>query len=177
MSHGGGQTTSGVLGPSGSETARRAGPWRIGIVGYGRVSETCHLPALCSLVSRAQAVALAEVDAHRCRRGAGMFDLAPYPDVEAMLASQSEIDIVAICTPAQHHAQAAIAALRAGKHVLIEKPLALSVDDADRISDAARAAAPHAKAIVGFNLRHHRLVERARQIIQSGACATSDGSA
>src|SRR5262249_1583175 len=112
----------------------------------------------------------ADVDEYRRRRVGETFDIAQtFRDVDAMLCNASKsIDVVAICTPAPFHADAAIAALRAGKHVLIEKPLALTLDDADRIKDAARTAAPHAKAAVGFNLRYHRLVEQARRMISNG---------
>src|SRR5699024_5374046 len=49
------------------------------------------------------------------------------------LVADAETELVAICTPSEHHADHAIAALEAGKHIVVEKPLALTVSDADRI--------------------------------------------
>src|SRR5215213_6692326 len=56
------------------------------------------------------------------------------------LAERDDIDLVDICTPGDTHAQIAIAALQAGKHVLCEKPLANTVDEAEQMAAAARAA-------------------------------------
>jgi predicted dehydrogenase len=137
----------------------------VGIVGCGRVTGLRHLPALARIPD-AQAVALADVDEARAA------ELARRHGVEARYGSHGElladprIEAVAVCVPASRHAEIAIPALEAGKHVLIEKPLALSVDDAERIRDAA-AGAPGA-VVLGFNLRWHRLVRRARELVLAG---------
>jgi predicted dehydrogenase len=114
-------------------------------------------------------VAIADVDDHRRRRLAGSFDVSrSFADIDTMLHDASvPIDVVAVCSPAQFHADAVIAALRADKHVLVEKPLALGLDDADRIVAEAEAR-PRLKVMVGFNLRHHRLVQRAARMISDG---------
>jgi predicted dehydrogenase len=117
---------------------------------------------------RARVLALADVDENRRRRVAGMFNVPHcFDGVESMLQQVPGIDAVAVCTPAQNHADAVIASLVAGKHVLVEKPLALTLDDADRIASEA-GIHPRLRVMVGFNLRHHRLVQKARRMIADG---------
>jgi predicted dehydrogenase len=74
---------------------------------------------------------------------------------------------VAVCVPASLHADVAVTALEAGKHVLVEKPLTLRIEDAERI----REAAAHSPGVVmvALNLRHHRLLRRARELVLAGA--------
>jgi predicted dehydrogenase len=81
------------------------------------------------------------------------------------LAEDPELDVVAVCVPAAAHVEIAARALEAGKHVLVEKPLALSMVDADRLVELSRQSP--GKAVVGFNLRSHRLVRRARAELQA----------
>lgn len=151
-----------------ADSSRLAGPLRVAIVGGGRVTETCHLPALKSLGDAFSIVALAEPNLHRRRRLAGLFDLPKtFESVESMLAESDSFDAVAVCTPAEHHAHAVIAAIEVGKHVLVEKPIALNLDDAGQISDIATSF-PKQKLMVGFNLRHHRLVRNAKKLIDQG---------
>lgn len=152
-----------------SETSRIIGhsPVRLAFVGGGRVTETCHLPALAGLKQAFEVVALAEPDEHTRKRVAGMFGIPQtFARLDDLLRTGSSIDAVAICTPAVAHAEAALAALDAGKHLLVEKPIALSLEDADRI--ILRASERRLKAVMGFNLRNHRLVRKARQMIQAG---------
>ena len=74
--------------------------------------------------------------------------------------------------PADGHADVAIAALEAGKHVLVEKPLCLALDDADRLDRAAEQSA--GVAMVAFNLRWHRLARKAREVVRSGVLGKID---
>ncbi len=79
------------------------------------------------------------------------------------------IDIVDICTPGDSHVDIAIAALDAGKHVLCEKPLANSVDEAERMVAAAeRAAARGIRSMVGFSYRRLPAIGLARSLVSEG---------
>ncbi len=80
---------------------------------------------------------------------------------------RDDIDLVDICTPGDTHAEIAIAALAAGKHVLCEKPLANSVAEAELMVAAARSA-PAAQAMVGFTYRRTPAVALARQLVADG---------
>jgi predicted dehydrogenase len=89
-------------------------------------------------------------------------------DWRAVIA-RSDVDIVDICTPGDSHAEIAVAALEAGKHVLCEKPLANTVEEAERMTAAAeRAAASGVRAMVGFTYRRVPAVALARQLVQEG---------
>lgn len=85
------------------------------------------------------------------------------------LLKRDDVQIVDICTPGDTHAEIAIAALAAGKHVLCEKPLANSVAEAEAMADAARAAAEHGvRSMVGFNYRRVPAVTLARDLVAQG---------
>jgi len=89
------------------------------------------------------------------------------------LLTRDDIDVIDICTPGHTHAEIAIAALRAGKHVLCEKPLANTVEEAEAMTAAAEAAAEHGvRAMVGFTYRRTPAVAFARQLVASGRLGT-----
>jgi len=85
------------------------------------------------------------------------------------VVQRDDVDLVDICTPGDSHAEIAIAALAAGKHVLCEKPLANSVAEAEAMSAAAqRAAAAGVRSMVGFNYRRVPALALARRLIAEG---------
>jgi predicted dehydrogenase len=85
------------------------------------------------------------------------------------LLERSDIDLVDICTPGDTHAEIAIAALEAGKHVLCEKPLANSVAEAEAMTAAAERAAAHGVlSMVGFTYRRVPAIALARRLVQEG---------
>ncbi|KQV75855.1 dehydrogenase [Aeromicrobium sp. Root344] len=85
------------------------------------------------------------------------------------LLTRDDIDVIDICTPGNTHAEIAIAALGAGKHVLCEKPLANTVEEAEAMAAAATEAAKHdVRAMVGFTYRRTPAVAFARQLVASG---------
>ena len=87
--------------------------------------------------------------------------------------ARDDIDVVDIVTPGDSHAEIAIAALEAGKHVLCEKPLANTVAEAEAMADAAdRAAARGVRAMVGFTYRRVPAVTFLRNLISEGAVGT-----
>jgi predicted dehydrogenase len=82
---------------------------------------------------------------------------------------REDIDLVDICTPGDTHAKIALAALEAGKHVLCEKPLANTVEEAEAMTAAAEAVAPSGvKAMVGFTYRRAPAIGLARQLVEQG---------
>lgn len=138
---------------------------KLGVVGCGQVTETRHLPVLNAL-PEAEVVALADVNPDCLKRVAARFQIKHcYSDFGALLHDPA-VEAVAVCVPPQFHVEVALAALDAGKHLFIEKPLALSLDESDRL--IKRAAQSPNKVMVGFNLRWHRLIRQAREIIQRG---------
>ncbi len=82
---------------------------------------------------------------------------------------RDDVDLVDICTPGDTHCDIAVAALEAGKHVLCEKPLANTVEEAERMVAAAeRAAADGVRTMVGFTYRRVPAVALARQLVRDG---------
>ena len=139
---------------------------RLGFVGCGRVTESLHLPALRRLTDW-QVIAGADSDPGRLDAIANRFGIPRrYPDYRALL-DDADVDVVAVCVPPSLHAAVALAALAAGKHVFIEKPLAMSLAECDQLVD--HAAHSSSKVMVGFNLRWHRLIRRAREMVRHGA--------
>jgi predicted dehydrogenase len=89
------------------------------------------------------------------------------------LIRRDDVHIVDICTPGDAHAEIAIAALEAGKHVLCEKPLANTVAEATTMAEAAaRAAANGVRAMVGFNYRRVPALALARALVLEGRLGT-----
>ncbi|HZG93848.1 MAG TPA: Gfo/Idh/MocA family oxidoreductase [Mycobacteriales bacterium] len=85
------------------------------------------------------------------------------------LLTRDDIDLVDVCTPGDSHAEIAIAALEAGKHVLCEKPLANTVEEAEAMTAAAeRARAAGVRSMVAFNYRRVPAVAFARQLVADG---------
>jgi len=106
-------------------------PLRIALVGVGKIARDQHIPALAAnrhfeLVACASRNAT--VDGLRC-----------YSDIEALLAGVPELDCISICTPPQAHFDAALLALRAGKHVMLEKPPAATTRQIALLADEAEA--------------------------------------
>jgi predicted dehydrogenase len=89
------------------------------------------------------------------------------------LLVRDDVQLVDICTPGNTHAEIAIAALQAGKHVLCEKPLANTVEEAEAMTAAADAAAASGvRAMVGFTYRRVPAIALARQLVAEGRIGT-----
>lgn len=138
---------------------------RWGIIGIGKVADIAIAPAidaddgssLAAVCSRSGDRARAFADKH----GAA----AAYDDYAEMLAD-SHVDVVYIASPNGTHAEQGLAALKAGKHVLVDKPLALAVADAKAMVDAAEDA--NVLLGTGFHLRHKATARVARDAIAAG---------
>src|SRR6266446_6699594 len=104
---------------------------RFGIIGCGGVGPT-HAGALLR-IDDAQIVATADVNLQRAQELAGKLGVAKvYPGDEALLADP-DVDVVCICTPSGMHAGHSVRAMRAGKHVVVEKPMEISLEACDRM--------------------------------------------
>lgn len=115
-------------------------------------------------------VAICEVDEGTRHRLAQQYGLQASFEHYQDLVAHDAVDAVLVATPTQFHAQVGVAALEAGKHVLIEKPLALGLDEIDEMEAAAKRSKK--TAMVAMNSRWHRLSRAARDIITSGAIGT-----
>jgi myo-inositol 2-dehydrogenase/D-chiro-inositol 1-dehydrogenase len=115
----------------------------------------------------ARVVALADINPDQVQLVADRFQIERrYTNFRA-LVEDPDVDVVAVCTPPKFHVEAALAALEMGKHLFIEKPLALRLEEIDLLIERARQS-PELVVMVGFNLRWHRLVRQAREMIRHG---------
>jgi myo-inositol 2-dehydrogenase / D-chiro-inositol 1-dehydrogenase len=141
-------------------------PVTLGFVGCGRIAQTRHLPALSKL-PQARVLALSDVDSPCLQRVADQFGVPRrYAKFEEML-DDDDIEAVALCTPVGLHVPLSLAVLEAGKHLFVEKPLALDPSESLKLVNQAEASSK--VAMVGFNLRWHRLVRQAKALLQSGS--------
>lgn len=108
---------------------------RFAVIGCGRIAPN-HGLAISNLED-AELVAAADIVMERAEAFTARFGGQPYASYQEMLQRQ-DIDAVCICTPSGLHAEQGSAAARAGKHVLVEKPMALSLRDADALIAACR---------------------------------------
>ncbi|MEU1338709.1 Gfo/Idh/MocA family protein [Streptomyces sp. NPDC090075] len=117
--------------------------------------------------------AIAGRDAHAVRAAADKHGWAAAETDWRALVARDDVQLVDICTPGDSHAEIAIAALEAGKHVLCEKPLANSVAEAEAMVTAAEAARSRGQlAMVGFNYRRVPALAYARRLIAAGRLGT-----
>ncbi len=142
------------------------GAVRIGFVGCGFAAEHRHLPTLMRS-SELSVEAVCDLDETARTRVGDRFGIARRYAGARELAEDPAVEAVAVCVPTGAHAEVAMAALEAGKHVFVEKPLALSLDDADALIERHRGSG--LQAVVGFNLRSHRVARAARELLRSGA--------
>jgi myo-inositol 2-dehydrogenase/D-chiro-inositol 1-dehydrogenase len=147
-------------------------PLRIGVIGCGRIARAVHLPVLGRLPN-ARVVALTEPDeTSRAAASAIARGASTYADAGDLLRAGG-VDAVVICAPPQLHLPIATAAFDAGLHVYLEKPLAPSLAEGERLVDAWRRA--RTIGMIGFNFRFHPQVQRIRDRLRDGAIGTPLG--
>ncbi|MEU5886894.1 Gfo/Idh/MocA family oxidoreductase [Streptomyces sp. NPDC047461] len=159
--------------PQQSEGAEKP-PLRVGMVGYafmgaahsqgwrtvGRVFDLPRQPVLSAICGRDPAAVRAAAERHGWA--------AAETDWRALIA-RDDVDLVDICTPGDSHAEIAVAALAAGKHVLCEKPLANTVEEAAAMAEAAEEAYGRGQlSMVGFNYRRVPATALARNMVAEG---------
>src|SRR5262249_3293783 len=133
---------------------------RVGVIGAGGWGMN-HVRALAA-VPGAELVAVADAqELRRAAASAGRAGIRTYAAADDLLGD-THVDAVVIATDSPSHARVALAALDAGKHVLVEKPLALTTDDAQAI--VARAEKTGRTLMVGHLLLHHPAVRRLADI-------------
>jgi predicted dehydrogenase len=113
--------------------------WRVGLVGVGAAAQINHIPAL-KKTEDFELVALCDRDPEKAARVAQKFQVPRFSSRLDELLEDDSIDAIDVCTPNYLHAPMATAALEAGKHVLCERPLARSADEARQMMRAARKA-------------------------------------
>jgi len=135
---------------------------RVGFIGAGGIMPR-HIKGL-SGIEGVRLSGVYDINEQNLSARAQEFDLRPYHDAEDLLGS--DVDAVFVITPAFAHKQYCVSAARAGKHIFCEKPLALTIEDADAIIGAAAEAG--VKLMVGFNNNFEPVTRQLRAIFESG---------
>lgn len=137
---------------------------RVGIAGFGFIGPH-HMDAI-RRTGIAEVTAIATSSPESARKKAEQYGVAKgYGDWREMVADP-EIDVIDVATPTQLHKPIALAAIAAGKHIIVDKPMALTSDEAKEMLAAAETAGVvHA---VTFNIRYNIMVQHARAMVEEG---------
>lgn len=142
-----------------------AGPIRVGVVGAGAIAQLAHLPVLGKMRG-VQLAAICDNDRPKARALADRFGIPDaFSDIEDLLELR-ELDAVVIATPNHLHEPHVLSALAAGKHVMCERPLALSARGVERILTAATRA--NRVVAVANNLRFRSDVQALDRFLRGG---------
>ena len=151
---------------------------RIGLVGHGFMGRAHSfawrvVDQVYDGIAQPVLAAVAGQHQERAERAAAQLGFESSVADWRVLVDRTDIDIIDICTPVDTHAEIALAALAAGKHVLCEKPLARTAEEAELLVASAASARQHGVlAMVGFNYRRLPAVALARELVQEGAIGT-----
>lgn len=137
---------------------------RVGIVGCGSIARHRHAPEYAAN-PHVKLVAFADKGEERAKSLAEKYGADYYADYMDLVA-RDDIDAISVCTPNYLHAPVTVAAARSGKHVLCEKPMATTVDEAKEMVSAARLAG--VKLMIAHNQRLMPVHLKAKEILESG---------
>jgi predicted dehydrogenase len=150
----------------------------IGLIGYAFMGAAHsqawrNAPRFFDLPLHLRMTAVAGRDAGRVADAADRLGWESTETSWQALVARDDIDLVDVCTPGHTHAEIAIAALEAGKHVLCEKPLANTVEEAEAMTRAAeKAATAGVRSMVGFTYRRVPAIGLARRLVAEGRLGT-----
>jgi len=137
-----------------------------GIIGAGAIATHGHIPGYLA-ADGVEIVALCDVNAERAVEVARKEGIPrTYAHYEEMLDKES-LDLVSVCSPNAFHEPMAIAAMKAGAHVICEKPMALTHEEALQMVETSRAC--RRSLTVGHHMRYQPATVKAREVIDSGA--------
>lgn len=136
-----------------------------GIIGCGKIAELRHAPEYIEC-EKANIVGFYDINIEKAKRLAHMFGGKAYYSLEELLADD-RINIVSICNANTAHARDTILALKAGKHVLVEKPMATSYEDCENMVSCAKENSK--RLLLGHNQLFASAHVKARKLIKDGA--------
>ncbi|MGG3468603.1 Gfo/Idh/MocA family oxidoreductase [Neobacillus pocheonensis] len=137
---------------------------RVGVIGCGSIAQHRHLPEY-KANKNVELVAVCDINEERASEVAEKYGVNSFTSYEELLSSGT-VDAVSVCTPNYLHAPISIAALEAGIHVLCEKPMATSKQEAESMIAAAKKSGK--KLMIAHNQRFVPSHQKARQLIASG---------
>jgi UDP-N-acetylglucosamine 3-dehydrogenase len=137
---------------------------KIGVIGCGSIAQHRHLPEYANN-EYVEIAAVCDIVEDRVKKVAEQYGAQAYKQYQDLIAN-TDVDAVSICTPNYLHAPITVAALKAGKHVLCEKPMATSSEEAQEMIQAAEGSGK--KLMIAHNQRFVPSHEKARKLIESG---------
>ena len=137
---------------------------RVGILGCGKIAQVRHIPEYMANPD-AEIAGFFDVDQNRCKEMAAKFGGKAFESPEALLADPT-IDAVSICAINHAHAELSIKALKAGKHVLCEKPMATTPEDCEEMVKVARETGKF--LMIGQNQRLAKAHAVAKELLDQG---------
>lgn len=140
-------------------------PVKVGLIGCGSIARSAHLPAMQALRDRVALVAAADLNVEAAQAAAAPWGAEAYADGR-LVVGRDDVEVIVIATPEAAHREWTVAAAAAGKHVLCEKPMAPSLEDADAMIAACRAAGVH--LMIGHSRRFTRRYMEIRRAIDRG---------
>lgn len=139
---------------------------RIGVIGTGGIANGAHLPGYSQIPDQCEIVALCDIDPKALKTTAEKYGVKnTFEDYNKML-EMDEIDGVSVCTPNYVHCDPTIQALKAGKHVLCEKPIAMNAVEAKKMVEAAKKAKKRLQ--IGYNSRFALSNQLLKKYIDNG---------
>lgn len=139
----------------------------VAIVGCGAVAYKRHIPSFARLKNKVNLVAVCDRDDILAYNISDKYNIPSAFTTQSVMLKEKKIDVIDVCTPPQIHAPIAIEALEAGCHVLMEKPMALTVADCDKMINAAKRN--NRKLCVVHNVLFHPPLIKARELFRQGA--------
>lgn len=141
-------------------------PVQVGIVGCGQVAQRFHIPSLLK-IDNVKIVALCDKKEELARGVAKRFDINRYYADFSEMLKKEELDMVDICTPQKTHANLSIQAMEAGCHILVEKPMALSIEETDEMVSASKEN--QVKLCVVHNELFSPVTMKAKSMVSEGS--------
>lgn len=141
---------------------------RVAVVGCGGIANQKHFPALSKQNDKCQIVAFCDILEERAKEAAekyGSEDAKVYTDYREMLKDDT-IDVVHVCTPNVSHMPITVAAFEAGKHVMCEKPMAATTEDAQKMMDAWKKSGK--KFTIGYQNRFRTDAQALKRVCEEG---------
>jgi predicted dehydrogenase len=138
---------------------------RVGVLGTGAIAQIVHLPILIDLPG-ARVEAVCDIDGNKASAIAGRLSIPRVFHAEDDLFESDDLDAVVICSPSNLHQRQAIAALEAGKHVLVERPIALDARGAEAVVKAAEKAGR--ALVVAYNNRYRPDLRGVKSFVTAG---------
>ena len=138
---------------------------KVGIIGCGKIAQVRHIPEYAAN-PHTEVYGFYDINLARAEELAGKYNGKAYASYEELLADPA-IEAVSVCAANHVHAEITVAALKAGKHVLCEKPMAVSLEECEAMVAAARESGKY--LMIGQNQRLAKAHAKAKELIEQGA--------